>query len=271
MPASERIARLLVVPLLVLFAFLLLNDAEGSDEDPVRTSGEDTTTTVPDASATTDPSTSGEPDSDEPTTGASTTSTTGRPLTTTTTAAPDLPAADPATPPVEATGTFDGGTVVLRGSVPDGATAAGYVRRLEAALGDGAVTSELAVDDRTTADTVRIEAAQPFASPEDGAFDPAFASLAETATTVLAALPEASLVVTGHTDAVSTEATDRALSVARARLVVEHLVDRGVPADRLTAEGVGRAQPVASDDTPAGRAANRRITAAFVGITPADG
>ena len=272
MPASERIARLLVVPLLVLFAFLLLNDTDGSDDDPVRTSGEGTTTVPPPGDEPPGGEPSGdEPPGDEPPGDGSTTSTTVRPSTTTTTAAPDLPAADPGAPPEEAAGTLDGGTVVLRGSVPDSATAAGYVRRLRAALGDDAVTAELALDERTTADTVRIEVAQPYASPEDGTFDPAFASLAETATTVLAALPEASLVITGHTDAVSTEATDRALSVARARLVVEHLVDRGVPADRLTAEGVGRAQPVASDDTPAGRAANRRITAAFVGITPADG
>jgi outer membrane protein OmpA-like peptidoglycan-associated protein len=236
----------------------------------VRTSSEEGTTTADDRDATTATTTPyfGTDPSTTSTTG-TTGTTDGR--STTSSVAPGTPVADPAAPPEEATATFDGGTVVLRGSVPDEATAAGYVRRLRAAFGDDAVTSELALDDRTTAETVRIEVAQPFASPGDGTFDPAFASLAETATTVLAALPEASLAITGHTDAVSTEATDRALSVARARLVVEHLVDRGVPADRMTAEGVGRSQPVAADDTPAGRAANRRITAAFVGVAPVDG
>jgi flagellar motor protein MotB len=265
MPASERIARLLVVPLVVLFVFLLLSDAGGSDVDPVTTSSGDdaiSTTTRPYFGAS------------SPTTGAPTTPTTGgRTSTSTSTSAaePDLPGADPEAEPVEAVGTYEDGTVVLRGSVPDAATATGYRRRLAAALGEGAVTSELALDDRTTAETLRIDVARPFASPEDGTFDPALAPLAEVAARVLAQLPESSLVVTGHTDAVGTEATDRALSVARARLVVGHLVEQGVPAGRTIADGVGYAEPVASDDTEAGRAANRRITVAFVGIAPTDG
>lgn len=262
MPASERIARLLVVPLVVLFVFLLLSDAGRSDDDPVTTSSDDgTTTTVPDGDA-------GSSTTRAPTTDAPTTSSTA--ARSATSAAPDLPSADPAAEPVEAVGTLADGAVVLRGSVPDGATAAGYLRRLAAAFGEEVVTSELALDDRTTSDTLRVEVVQPFASPVDGSFDPTFESLAEVATTVLAELPEATLVVTGHTDAVGTEATDRALSVARARLVVDHLVDLGVPVDRMSVEGVGHSQPVAPDDTPAGRAANRRITAAFVGITPTD-
>ena len=283
MPASERIARLLVVPLIVLFVFLLLSDSGDSDDDPVTTSSDEgTTTTAGGLFATT--TTSGSRSTGSSTTGSSTTgssttgsSTTTVPATSSTaprsspSTAPDLPGADPEADPVEAVGTYEDGAVVLRGSVPDAATAAGYLRRLTAALGDGAVTSELELDDRTSAETLRIDVARPFASPEDSTFDPALGPLAEVATEVLAQLPESALVVTGHTDAVGTEATDRALSVARARLVVGHLVERGVPAGRVTAEGVGHAEPVASDDTQAGRAANRRITVAFVGITPTDG
>ena len=270
MPASERIARLLVVPLVVLLVVLLVSGRDDAEDDPVTTSsGEDATTTTTNPFLAGGSSSAGAPTTTSTTSTATTPTTAGR--STTTTAAPGTPAADPAAARVEAVGTFEDGVVALRGSVPDEATAAGYVRRLTAALGRGAVTSELTVDDRTTAETLRIEVIQPFAAPEDGTFDPAFEPLAEAAATVLAQLPESALVLTGHTDEVSTEATDRALSVARARLVLDHLVELGVPADRVTAEGVGHAQPVASDDTPAGRAANRRITAAFVGITPTDG
>ena len=50
-----------------------------------------------------------------------------------------------------------------------------------------------------------------------------------------------------------------ALSVQRARTVEEALVDGGVPEDRVEAVGLGEAEPVASNSTAAGRAANRRV------------
>jgi outer membrane protein OmpA-like peptidoglycan-associated protein len=273
MPASERIARLLVVPLAVLFAFLLLRGSGGSDDDPVRTSsGEDpgTSSTTSDAGGsdgtltTAAAPTSTTASTSTTSTSTSTTTTTAAP--TTTVAAGGLTAADPGAPPVEPVGVYRDGAVELRGSVPDEATADAYVRRLGAVLGD--VTSSLTLDRRTSGDELRIEVDRSFGSPVGATFDPGFGSLASLAETLLDRFPEATLVLTGHTDAVGTEATDRALSVASARLAVEHLVDLGVPAQRVTATGAGHSQPVGPNDTPAGRAANRRITAAFEGITP---
>jgi outer membrane protein OmpA-like peptidoglycan-associated protein len=49
------------------------------------------------------------------------------------------------------------------------------------------------------------------------------------------------------------------LSQKRAQAVRDVLVNAGAPADQLTAKGYGRAQPVASNLTPGGRFANRRI------------
>ena len=45
----------------------------------------------------------------------------------------------------------------------------------------------------------------------------------------------------------------------RAGAVVTYLVGKGVPAGQLTAAGFGLTQPIASNDTPEGRAQNRRI------------
>ena len=53
--------------------------------------------------------------------------------------------------------------------------------------------------------------------------------------------------------------TNLALSKARADAVVNFLVARGVPAGIMVAIGLGEAQPVASNDTAAGRAKNRRV------------
>ncbi len=65
--------------------------------------------------------------------------------------------------------------------------------------------------------------------------------------------------VQGHSDAVGDLAYNQALSSARARAVLAALVERGVPSEALVARGYGPQRPVGSNDTDAGRAANRRV------------
>lgn len=64
----------------------------------------------------------------------------------------------------------------------------------------------------------------------------------------------------GHTDNTGSEEGNNALSQARADAVVAALVARGLPAAALSAQGYGASQPIASNDTDEGRAANRRTT-----------
>ena len=75
----------------------------------------------------------------------------------------------------------------------------------------------------------------------------------------LAACPEAIVHVEGHTDADGDEQLNLALSVARAEAVVEALVQRGVAPARLYAIGYGESQPIADNETAAGKRLNRRI------------
>lgn len=75
----------------------------------------------------------------------------------------------------------------------------------------------------------------------------------------LAICPEASLEVEGHTDTDGDDQANLALSVFRAEAVVDALIMRGVGPERLYAIGYGESLPVASNDTPAGKQANRRI------------
>jgi outer membrane protein OmpA-like peptidoglycan-associated protein len=65
--------------------------------------------------------------------------------------------------------------------------------------------------------------------------------------------------VQGHTDNVGTDAYNQTLSEARARSVMQWFVSKGIAATRLTAKGYGKGQPVADNDTDAGRARNRRV------------
>lgn len=63
----------------------------------------------------------------------------------------------------------------------------------------------------------------------------------------------------GHTDSQGNRQANVALSLARANTVRSYLIDKGIPAEALSASGSGPDQPVASNDTVEGRAKNRRI------------
>lgn len=62
----------------------------------------------------------------------------------------------------------------------------------------------------------------------------------------------------GHTDNVGSDEYNLKLSDLRAKAVLDYLVEQGVTADGLTAKGYGESQPVAPNDTDAGRQVNRR-------------
>jgi outer membrane protein OmpA-like peptidoglycan-associated protein len=62
----------------------------------------------------------------------------------------------------------------------------------------------------------------------------------------------------GHTDNVGSDEANLTLSNNRAQSVVDYLIKKGVASDRLTAKGYGETQPIATNDTDAGRAKNRR-------------
>ncbi len=75
----------------------------------------------------------------------------------------------------------------------------------------------------------------------------------------LVSYPSSTIQVIGHTDNVGAAAYNADLSVRRAVSVRDILVGAGVPAGRVSAFGQGETQPVASNLTVAGRAANRRV------------
>lgn len=65
--------------------------------------------------------------------------------------------------------------------------------------------------------------------------------------------------VTGHTDGLGSRPQNIALSAARADAVKTYLVGKGIAADRVSTSGAGPDRPLAGNDTPDGRARNRRI------------
>jgi OOP family OmpA-OmpF porin len=70
---------------------------------------------------------------------------------------------------------------------------------------------------------------------------------------------DANVEVAGHTDSVGAAESNLELSKRRAQSVVDYISEAGVDTSRISSAGYGQDKPVASNDTPDGRAQNRRI------------
>ena len=81
-----------------------------------------------------------------------------------------------------------------------------------------------------------------------------------TAKKYLEAHPDKKLSLVGHSDSDGSDLTNQRLSEQRAQTVKNLLVNEGFPADQLMTSGKGESEPKASNDTPEGRAQNRRVT-----------
>jgi OOP family OmpA-OmpF porin len=71
--------------------------------------------------------------------------------------------------------------------------------------------------------------------------------------------PDVKVEVGGYTDTQGNDAYNQKLSQARADSVMNYLISKGVDASRLTAVGYGEANPIADNNTAAGRSKNRRV------------
>ena len=93
---------------------------------------------------------------------------------------------------------------------------------------------------------------------------------------VLAPMQTAHITVIGYTDNVPIGpelqqqgiATNQQLSLMRAQTVMQYLISQGVNPNLLTAQGLGDSNPIASNDTPQGRAQNRRVELTLTGAPP---
>lgn len=75
------------------------------------------------------------------------------------------------------------------------------------------------------------------------------------------------VIATGYTDSIGTEAYNMKLSQRRSDAVKQYLISKGVDADHIYAEGKGESNPIASNKTRDGRAHNRRVEIEIVGTS----
>ena len=73
--------------------------------------------------------------------------------------------------------------------------------------------------------------------------------------------------INGHTDSTGAESYNQTLSEARASSVARYLESQQVVPQRIVTRGMGESQPIADNDTPEGRALNRRVEIVLTPIT----
>jgi outer membrane protein OmpA-like peptidoglycan-associated protein len=88
---------------------------------------------------------------------------------------------------------------------------------------------------------------------------PRFGPVLDDVADVLQTYPATYVNVVGHADSRGDAGYNQRLSERRASAAAGELIARGVLRDRLYVAGMGESQPIASNDTDAGRAANRRV------------
>jgi len=71
--------------------------------------------------------------------------------------------------------------------------------------------------------------------------------------------PDLILSVEGHTDNAGNAASNKTLSVERAKSVIAAIVEQGISAERLSPSGYGQDKPIGDNNTEEGRAKNRRV------------
>jgi len=98
-----------------------------------------------------------------------------------------------------------------------------------------------------------------FASGKSTLLPAARRRLGDVADALLQGDPRSTIMVEGHTDSKGSAKLNDALSVKRAEAVRHYLISRGIPKERIEAEGFGFSRPIADNSTPEGRANNRRV------------
>ncbi len=165
---------------------------------------------------------------------------------------------------------ISGGKIYLEGSVPDEAVSLRIQDAAQKALGADRVINNFEISDDayfdpsqpvslSVAETVLFQTGRASIAEEYG-------GLIDLAVQLMSSQPDALLTVIGHTDDRGSEEVNQQLSLDRATAVAAEIDARGVEPSRLDVLGRGEAEPIATNDTPEGRSANRRVEFLISGL-----
>lgn len=136
-------------------------------------------------------------------------------------------------------------------------------RRQEAEKRAAQAAADLAklasVKQETRGMVITLSGAVLFTSGKSELLPAAQVKLNDVAKALIEQDPDSKMVVEGHTDSQGTAAANQELSQKRAQAVRDYLVSRGIAGDRVTAQGFGPTRPIGENNSPEGRANNRRV------------
>jgi OOP family OmpA-OmpF porin len=133
-----------------------------------------------------------------------------------------------------------------------GGTTVGYIKNIRIAKGAVPLYDKFLTDGKFVTTGIKFDVAKATIKPESmGTINYIVKMMQDH--------PELKFSVEGHTDSDGSEAANQTLSEARAKAVMETLIKSGITADRLTSKGHGESKPMAGNDTPEGKAQNRRV------------
>lgn len=165
---------------------------------------------------------------------------------------------------------ISGGKIYLEGSVPDEAVSLRIQDAAQRALGADRVINNFEISDQayfdaskpvslSVAETVLFQTGRSSIAEEYG-------PLIDLAVQLMSSKQNALLAVIGHTDDQGPEDVNLQLSFDRAQAVAAEISSRGVDESRLDVLGKGETEPIATNDTPEGRSANRRVEFLISGL-----
>jgi len=150
-----------------------------------------------------------------------------------------------------------------------GAAIGGYMDKQEAKLREQTAGTGVEVERQGDELLLNMPAGITFAT---NSYDiqPQFRTTLDKVAATLAEYNRTYVDVYGHTDSTGSDAINEPLSRNRAEAVSNYLSTHGVAAARIGTQGFGSRQPVASNATPEGRQANRRVEIKLVPIKEGD-
>jgi peptidoglycan-binding protein ArfA len=169
---------------------------------------------------------------------------------------------------------LDGDTVTLTGTAPSDAVKAGVEAAAKAAWPNATIDNQIQVTPASATTPAPVPADEcgnlqaditgllrsPINFETDGStLTPGSTQMLTQVADKLKACPDSRIAVSGYTDASGNDAINIPLSGNRAKSVADFLTSQGIAGDHVTSQGFGSADPIASNDTPEGKALNRRV------------
>ncbi len=156
---------------------------------------------------------------------------------------------------------IDGTQVELRGNVPNEALRQQIASRVATALNPTYTVNNALVVVEQAQDVIDATLADRTIEFKSGSATLTASGVAvlEEMAMAISKFDGAEFQVVGHTDNSGSRMANVALSLSRANTVRDYLIGKGIDGRRITALGAGPDKPVTTNDTPEGRARNRRI------------